>query len=325
MTNNGINNCGFVISVTYSSDRGDAGVWNAGAACISKNAGGVLRPGRDGIRWTGHFLKGSFSHMLIRSVALFVALSCLQGCAWTSLLLRESAPAPVPVKIARTSVAGNGALAMLSDGVVPVRNLTKTAAPKTDKTLPSPGLNVTPEVAQELNRFLTRDRGTVISIIAKKAVHHPQLLQVFDAEGVPPVLVNVAGIESRFNPAAVSPAGAKGMWQFMRSTAELYGLRVSKGLDQRTDPLLSTVAAARHLRDLFASYKDWYLALAAYNAGPGRINEALHKSAKRCFWEISRAGKLSRETERFVPRFIALSLIMNDPEQYGFEAPKMYG
>jgi membrane-bound lytic murein transglycosylase D len=263
--------------------------------------------------------------MIIRSVALFTALLCLQGCAWTSLLKRDGAPAPVAVKIARMPLAANGALAILNGSVVPVRNTTRKGADRTDKTLPSPGLNVTPEVTEELNRFLTRDRGTVVSIIAKKAVHHPQLLEVFDAEGVPPVLVNLAGIESRFNPAAVSPAGAKGMWQFMRSTGELYGLRVSKGLDQRTDPLLSTVAAARHLRDLFSSYKDWYLALAAYNAGPGRINQALQKSAKRCFWELSRAGKLSRETERFVPRFIALSLIMNNPEQYGFEAPKMYG
>lgn len=246
--------------------------------------------------------------------ALFIA-TMASGCG--ILLPRTDEPMPVPVKVApfvssakvaRVDLVGSGR--PLSPRMV--------AAMEPPRALPEPVLGMTPEVQRELDRFVKRDRGTVERIMEQKAAHHTRLAEVFADEGVPLELLNLAGIESHFNPLAVSPAGARGMWQFMKSTAKIYGLTVSKKKDDRTDPILSSIAAARHLRDLFNSYKDWHLALAAYNAGPGKIDQALRNSPKRCFWDISRSGKLARETDRFVPKFIALTLIMNNPEQYGF-------
>jgi membrane-bound lytic murein transglycosylase D len=144
------------------------------------------------------------------------------------------------------------------------------------------------------------------------------LERVFEGEGVPVELLNVAAVESRFDPNAVSPAGARGMWQFMGSTARSYGLRVSGKVDERFDPVRSTTAAAKHLRDLFLSYNDWHLALAAYNAGIGTINKLLNRGGSMDFWQLARDGQLSGETARFVPRVIALTMIVQDPDLYGF-------
>ena len=101
------------------------------------------------------------------------------------------------------------------------------------------------------------------------------------------------------------------MWQFMKSTARLYGLKVGLFVDERQDPILSTIAAARLLRDLYDQYQDWHLALAAYNAGTGAIDRALARVRDRDFWTLARSGRLNRQTAEFVPKFIAASLLMN--------------
>ena len=111
----------------------------------------------------------------------------------------------------------------------------------------------------------------------------------------------------------------------MKSTARVYGLRVDTKRDDRTDFQRSTEAAARHLRDLFISFQDWHLALAAYNAGSGAINRLVNKTGDNDFWELARAGHLPGETKRFVPKVLALSLIVNNPDQYGFEGYKTVG
>lgn len=195
----------------------------------------------------------------------------------------------------------------------------------TNSRLPSPLLGMTPEVKIELDKFLTSDRGSIERILERKAEHGDMIEAVFEEEGVPFELANLAGIESHFNPAALSPAGARGMWQLMQGTAKIYGLQVNRGRDERVDPVLSTKAAAKLLRDLYEMYRDWHLALAAYNAGQGRIGKAVSQAGSSNYWTICRAGILSRETERFVPKFIALSIIMKEPERFGFDSGTMFG
>ncbi len=206
----------------------------------------------------------------------------------------------------------------------------QTKAPKqqyvqSTRVLPKVDLNLTPEVQDELDRFLTQDRSTVTQILTKGAETFGPMVKVLEGAGVPPELVSVAAVESGLNTKAASPAGAKGMWQFMKSTARVYGLRVERGRDDRTDFVRSTEAAAKHLRDLFIAFQDWHLALAAYNAGRGAIGKLVNRTGGDDFWELARAGHLPRETKRFVPKVIALSLIVNNPDQYGFEGYKAVG
>ena len=125
----------------------------------------------------------------------------------------------------------------------------------------------------------------------------------FQDEGVPVELLAVGWVESRFNPMALSPKGARGVWQFMPETARRYGLKVDDRRDERTDFTLSTRAAARHLADLYRRFDDWPLALAAYNAGAERIERALQRSGRRDFWEVR--PWLPAETQQYVPAVLA--------------------
>jgi membrane-bound lytic murein transglycosylase D len=180
------------------------------------------------------------------------------------------------------------------------------------RKLPPPQLQLTPEVERQLQRYSWRQGSSIEAAVEKNREHLEAMTGIFEDEGVPVELLNVAIIESGLEPRARSGAGAAGMWQFMKSTARIYGLAINLVQDQRMDPVLSTVAAAKHLRDLYLSYKDWYLALAAYNAGPGSVNRAINRSGSRDFWILARGGHLRQETCEFVPRFIAASLIRSN-------------
>jgi membrane-bound lytic murein transglycosylase D len=126
-----------------------------------------------------------------------------------------------------------------------------------------------------------------------------QMVRTFQAEGVPVELLAVGWVESRFNPRALSPKGARGVWQFMPETARRYGLQVGDARDERTDLALSTRAAARHLADLYRQFGDWPLALAAYNAGAERVDAAIDRAHSREF-RLLRPW-LPAETRLYVP------------------------
>jgi len=125
-------------------------------------------------------------------------------------------------------------------------------------------------------------------------------------------------VESGFNPYAYSRAKATGPWQFMKGTAKVYGLRVDTYVDERRDPIKSTVAAARYLRDLYDLFGAWPLAMAAYNAGEGKVMRALQKARVESFSEISKTRLIRRETKEYVPRFMAATIIARNPDRYGF-------
>ncbi len=153
--------------------------------------------------------------------------------------------------------------------------------------------------------------------------------EIFAEEGVPRDLVYMAHVESGFKTSAYSRARARGIFQFIASTARRYGLVVDWWVDERADPEKSCRAAAAYLRDLYDEFGDWYLALAAYNAGEGRVRRAIRRAHSRDFWVLSRRRLLRRETRNYVPAILAATLISKDPASFGFgdvvpEPPERY-
>ena len=128
---------------------------------------------------------------------------------------------------------------------------------------------------------------------------------IFDSYGLPAEFKYLAIIESALNPNAVNRhSGATGMWQFMYSTGRLYGLTINSVIDERKDPIKSTHAAARFIRDLYNIYNDWVLVIAAYDCGPGNVNKAIRRSGnKKDYWDIY--YRLPRETRGYIPQYVA--------------------
>lgn len=264
-------------------------------------------------------LGASWGTLLGRGVVIASACS-LVGCGFIGQhfsLTRESSSQPQKVSMVQAATE--------RPVFRRVSRTPKQLPAQSARLLPKPDLNVTPEVQRELDRYMTQDRATVRIVLERHAEHKDDLQKAFETEGVPEELLSVAAVESKFSASAVSPMGARGMWQFMRTTAQFYGLTVSGRKDDRLDPQLSTAAAAKHLRDLFLNYNDWHLALAAYNAGMGAVNRIVTRNGETNFWQLVRTGAIPSETSRFVPRVIALSLIVRDPERYGFEDIKAVG
>lgn len=146
----------------------------------------------------------------------------------------------------------------------------------------------------------------------------PMIRERLRAAGLPPDLVYLALIESGLNPRAYSRARAVGIWQFIRGTGRLYGLRVDYWVDERRDPFKSTDAAIAHLSDLYDEFGSWYLAAAGYNAGAGRVRRAIARTGRDDYWELTRGTSLRRETRNYVPKMIAAAIIAKNPDRYGF-------
>lgn len=154
------------------------------------------------------------------------------------------------------------------------------------------------------------------SILGLSKYYMPIFDEVFDKYNMPEELKAMAVIESALNPLAVSRAGAKGMWQFMYSTAKIYGLTINSFVDERLDPVKSAEAAARYLKDSYEIFGDWNLAIASYNCGAGNVNKAIRRSGgKRAFWDIW--PYLPRETRGYVPAFVGALYTMTYYKEHG--------
>jgi membrane-bound lytic murein transglycosylase D len=176
-------------------------------------------------------------------------------------------------------------------------------------------------VAGYINYFAnsTRGRATIQRGWARGGRFHEMIQRTLQEEGVPQELIFLAQAESGFHPLAVSRAGARGMWQFMAMRGTEYGLRRNWWLDERQDPEKATRAAARHLRDLYAQFGDWYLAMAAYNSGPGNVQAAVRRTGYADFWELYKRNVLPNETKNYVPIILAVTIISKNPEKYGLQ------
>jgi membrane-bound lytic murein transglycosylase D len=170
--------------------------------------------------------------------------------------------------------------------------------------------------------FLVNQRGPVVAGWMTNADRYGEWVRdVFASYGIPRDLSHLGMVESGYRPTVRSHAGAVGMWQFMPATGRGMGLRIDDLVDERMDPVRSTHAAARHLRDLNRQFRgDWALAAAAYNAGTGRISRGLGRFGVTNFWDLAERGDLAQETRHYVPRLYAVTIIAKDPTRFGLPA-----
>lgn len=161
-----------------------------------------------------------------------------------------------------------------------------------------------------INMYVNTRREQVERMLGLSEIYFPIFEENLDRMGLPMELKYLPVVESALNPHAVSRAGATGLWQFMLATGRLYKLDVTSYVDERRDPDKATFAALRYLRNMYKTYGDWLLVIAAYNCGPGNVNKAIARSrGGRTFWEIR--DNLPRETRGYVPAFIAAAYVFN--------------
>jgi membrane-bound lytic murein transglycosylase D len=184
----------------------------------------------------------------------------------------------------------------------------------------APVVTVTNDRVQKwLDYFQGRGRRDMERWFSRFPRYRPMIDRILEEEGLPPELFYLAVIESGLNPNAYSKAHAAGMWQFISSRARMYELRVDWWIDERRDPEKATRAACTYLKELYERFGSWELSLAGYNSGEGRVERAQRKRPS-CpdYWCLD----LPRETENFVPKFMAMVMIGSDPAAYGFDGPK---
>ena len=197
--------------------------------------------------------------------------------------------------------------------------LEETTAQKPQATAYNIPVVIDQTVQSHIHFFNTSIRSRFEQWLLRFSRYRPLVENIFAEFDLPSDLVNLSLVESGFNPYAYSRAKATGPWQFMKGTGLLYGLRIDHYVDERRDPIKSTVAAARYLRDLYDLFGAWPLAMAAYNAGEGKVLRALHKAQAESFSEISQTKLIRRETKQYVPRIMAATIIAKNPDQYGFK------
>lgn len=191
-----------------------------------------------------------------------------------------------------------------------------------DKKVNAKGMR---DVTVQYKHYVRKGRSTVERSAKRAEKYLAHSRKAFRQRGLPEELAYLAMIESGYNPTAVSPAGAAGAWQFMPFTGTKYGLTQDWWMDERRDPYKSAEAAADYLKKLYGDFKDWHLAIAAYNAGEGKIGRALDKTGTVTFFKLTEQNhtlddkaQLREETKQYVPRFLAFCKIMRNLESLGF-------
>ena len=173
--------------------------------------------------------------------------------------------------------------------------------------------------------YFSTDRGRKVLVngLRRSGRYRPLVQRILDDEGVPQELIYLAQAESGFLPRARSFKQAVGMWQFVQFRGRQYGLLQAPGTDDRLDPEKATRAAARHLHDLYAMFGDWYLAMAAYNCGPGCVQRAVERTGYADYWDLRRLNVLPKETANYVPIILAVTIMAKNPKDYDLENLEM--
>ena len=174
-------------------------------------------------------------------------------------------------------------------------------------------------VERNITLFTERIKERFSLWLSRSGKYMEMMKEILKEENIPEEIVFIPLIESGFSPHACSTARAVGYWQFIASTARKYGLKINWWTDERRDPVKSTVAAANYFKDLYGMFGSWNLAMAAYNAGEGKILRAINRTNSDDYWSLLETSYIRRETKDYVPKFIAASLIANSPEEFGFE------
>ena len=237
-----------------------------------------------------------------------------------SLILKET---PLDPSFAESSLEGGVppyAFEDLEQGIVPSHpHATDEESPPADR---EPMVDVPIVFNETVENYIEYfkeeipDRFTVW--LERSGLFLPMMRETFRKHGLPEDLAYISLIESGFNPRAHSRAHAVGPWQFMKGTGRQYQLKVNRWIDERRDPVKSTDAAARHLKDLFEKFGTWPLAMAAYNAGPRKIERGLRRGKIDNYWELRKTRYIRRETRGYVPKYMAALLISKNPQRYGF-------
>src|ERR1700722_14131836 len=181
-------------------------------------------------------------------------------------------------------------------------------------------LTVNESVLQYLSFFTsTRGRAIVEHGLERAGRYDTMIRRVLQEQGVPEDLIYLAQAESAFQPQAVSRSGARGIWQFMPYRGGEYDLQRTYWIDEGSDPEKATRAAARHMRDLYAMFGDWYLVMAAYNSGPLNVQRAIQRTGYADFWELQKRHALPKQTQNYVPIIIAMAMVAKAPQFYGVQ------
>jgi membrane-bound lytic murein transglycosylase D len=178
-------------------------------------------------------------------------------------------------------------------------------------------IEVNDRVRAWIDRYSRAHKDSFNAGLRRSGLYLDRFREIFAEEGLPQDLVYMAHVESGYKTTAYSRAHARGIFQFIAATARRYGLRVDYWADERADPEKSAHAAARYMKDLHEEFGDWYLALAAYNAGEGKIRRAIARTGKRDFWSIARTRYIRRETKNHIPAILAATLLSKEPGKYG--------
>jgi membrane-bound lytic murein transglycosylase D len=178
---------------------------------------------------------------------------------------------------------------------------------------------VIPSVDKWLQYFKGKGREHMERYLSRSTRYEKLMKQILRQNGLPEDLIYIALIESGFSPRAISKSAAVGYWQFIRGTGKRYGLQINSFIDERRDPEIATQAAADYFKELYSEFNSWFLAMASYNVGEGRVRREIKRNKTNDFWVLAKKRRIPKETVNYVPKFLAARLIAKDPEKYGFK------
>ena len=228
----------------------------------------------------------------------------------------QSAERPAVEDTRDTLMASENAPTPTADQLEKAKREVTSAAVRTSFDIP---VVVNDAVLRAVAFYQFRTPQAFAGALKRSGRYLPLMRGILREEGLPEDLVYMAMIESAFKANAHSRARAHGFWQFIDGTAKRYGLRWNRYYDERSDPEKSTRAAARYLKDLYEMFGDWYLAMAAYSAGEGKVLKGLQRLGAQDYWQLSSGSFLRRETREYVPFVLAAALVSKDPSSYGFD------
>ncbi len=174
-------------------------------------------------------------------------------------------------------------------------------------------------VQKWLNYFQGRGREHMERYLTRSTRYERLMKRILRENEIPEDILYIALIESGFSPRAISRSRAVGYWQFIRGTGKRYGLKINTFVDERRDPVLATQAAADYFKGLYSEFNSWFLAMASYNVGEGRVRREINRVKSRDFWVLVKKRRLPKETLNYVPKFLAARMIAKKPEAYGFK------